>query len=402
MKRTASRRSILKYGAIGLVGSSIAFTASARTDETEDSVPSVHFEAQLTEGDSVVLKNLVTRTASVLFVTTTAFEVVGRERFPGGVEHTSHTIEFTEPLTESGPLHAILIERDGFHITGDTATVTLVDDDPADLTVEDQSTDGSYIKIAHLRTDVDVSVSVVDEDDETIGDSGVTFDAGDEVESFTIPLDEPLSSSQTLRVLLYESNGELIAEEAAHVTIDDDDLVLTVEDQTTDGSSIEIAHLRTDVDASVFVFDEDDETVGGSGVRFDAGDEVESLTVPLDEPLSSSQTVRVSLYESNAGLIAEEVAHITLDDLTVEDQTTDGTSIEIAHLRTHVDASVFVFDENGQEIGGSGVTFDAGDEVESFTVNLDETLSTSQYVSVTLYESNAGPIAEDTAHVAIE
>lgn len=311
---------MLKYGALGLVGSSIAFTASADTDETEDSASSIRFEAQQTEGDSVVLTDLATKTASVLFVTTAAFEVLGREQLSGDVEHESYAIELDELLTESGPLHAILFERDGNRVTGDTANVTLSGDDPAELTVEDQTSDGTSIEIAYLRTDVDASLFVIDENDETIGGSGVTFDAGDEVESLTVPLDEPLSTSQSVRVILFESNAGLIAEETAHITVDEDDeedddelAELAVEDQTTDGSSIEIAHLRTDVDASAFVFDENGQEIGGSGVRFDAGDDVESLTVDLYEPLSTSQTVRVTLYESNAGPIAEDTGHVEIE-----------------------------------------------------------------------------------------
>ncbi|ELZ12218.1 hypothetical protein C479_05403 [Halovivax asiaticus JCM 14624] len=367
----------------------------------------VQLDDQRSSGGSVMIETLRTKKASTLYLLTDEFDVLAEWKLSANVRRGSHSIELRRSLTARQEITALLIERPGTLAAGDVATVSLGDADST-LTVRDQSGTGALVDISQLRTDVDASLFVFDATGRQIGGSGVRFVGGTEIDSLTVPLESPLEGSQSVRVVLYESNGGPIAETTAFLRVEDaGPATLTVEEQTSDGSSIDVSHLWTAVDSSLFVFDESGDVVGGSGVTFDAGDEVTDRSVDLDESLESTQEVTVTLYESNGGPIATETATVEVSDggsasITFDDQTSDGTTVEIASLRTPVDSSLFVFDEADTVIGGSGVTFDAGDEVTDRSVDLDESLDSTQDVTVTLYESNGGPIAEATASVTVE
>lgn len=400
------RRDVLKGGATGVAGLSTLMPGTVGAKHEGPSDSTVRFDDQQSGGGAVTISTVRTRRTSVLFVVTDSFEVLAREILPGRRRRTEYEISLSEPTTATQELDAILIERPGRLVAGDSATVTIGDTATA-LTLVEQSSDGDSVEISHLRTDVDASLFVFDGAGEEIGGEGVRFVAGTELESLTVPLAEPLSGSQSVRVVLYESNGGPVAEAEAFVEVADaGPATLAVEDQASDGTAIDVSYVWSGVDSSLFVFDEDGDTIGGSGVTFDAGQEVSGLTVDLAEPLESDRELTVKLYESNGGPIAERTVSVDVTggsdpSLVVEDQATDGSTVTVASLRTDVDASLFVFDAEGGTIGGSGVTFDAGDEVTSLPVDLEEPLETSQDVTVKLYESNGGPIAEDTATVTV-
>lgn len=83
-------------------------------------------------------------------------------------------------------------------------------------------------------------------------------------------------------------SGAAAAQEDANVSV-------TVPDQESDGTSVIIASLRTDVDAEVIVFESEADRTRYRVLEVDAGTEFTDRTVELDTPIPESQLISVSV-----------------------------------------------------------------------------------------------------------
>jgi len=90
------------------------------------------------------------------------------------------------------------------------------------------------------------------------------------------------------------SGRTLAEEEDANVTID-------VPDQLSDGESIVIESLETDVDGAFQIFRDTDERPVYKRMEIEAGTEFTDRELELDDPIPESQSVRTSLYPIGGG-----------------------------------------------------------------------------------------------------
>jgi len=89
-------------------------------------------------------------------------------------------------------------------------------------------------------------------------------------------------------------------------------------------------------------------------------------------------------------------------EVRFEDQTTDGDTIVIEAVRSDRSSSLLVTTRQGKTVAGKNVRFAAGDTAEDLELPLDGSLEGSQSLLATLFESNGGPIAEDSATVTVK
>ena len=420
-----NRRTVLA-GLGGLAISSIAGCTGTKADELSDSresgaeegegesrkersAPSVAIPDQESDGRSVTVDVRTDGDASLYLVDPDDDRVVG-SRVESLAEQSGDALEISleAPLDEGTTLRADLYRSNGEKLDEDWGFVALRDGSPTPtVTLPDQESDGQSVTVAHARTDVDASLRVVDvADDRTVGSSVELF-AGETLTDFAITFEEPLDESATLRADLYRPNGAKLADDRGFVALGDESSTpsVTFSDQESDGRTIRVGDVRTDADGALLVSDRSGQTIGAETIGPTDGSS-EDISVTLDEPLAESQQVTVELYQSNGGRVARDRGYVTVDlprpSVWLHDQTSDGRSITVARVATDVDASLFVFDRNGDDIGGSGVRFEAGETAENVTVTLDEPIQESQSVRVTLYESNGGPIAEAYGYVSVE
>lgn len=84
-------------------------------------------------------------------------------------------------------------------------------------------------------------------------------------------------------------------------------------DQNTDGTTLSVGRVATDVDAQFRILDSESNSIAGP-FEFDAGTVVADYTVALAPPLTETETVSANLYDSDGQGIAREQAELHVDD----------------------------------------------------------------------------------------
>ena len=87
--------------------------------------------------------------------------------------------------------------------------------------------------------------------------------------------------------------------------------------------------------------------------------------------------------------------------LAVTDQRTTGKLLTIDGLETESETSLVVLDESGEELAGTGITFEAGETLQGYTVEFTEPIETDGDVTVRLVDADHGTVAETSASLVI-
>ncbi|MWV38303.1 CARDB domain-containing protein [Natrialba sp. INN-245] len=247
--------------------------------------------------------------------------VVGVSDYLESGEHEDLEIALDDPLTESGPLVAVVhhdttgdetfqyAETDGeedepYVADGggpvlDAAFVTIEEptEPEATLVVSDQEGDGETLVVDEANASVDYVVTAEYDGERADSDP---FEAGDAVDSLELDLEPPIEENTTVDVSVRAlADDDELANESIEYTIvdappDDPDATLVVSDQEGDGESVVVEEVSADVRFAIVVTDEDGEQRGES-VPFDAGETVENESIGIDPPLEDDETVEVSI-----------------------------------------------------------------------------------------------------------
>ncbi|MFC7073045.1 PKD domain-containing protein [Halovenus rubra] len=94
---------------------------------------------------------------------------------------------------------------------------------------------------------------------------------------------------------------------------EDPEASITFNDQISDGSSVTVGKIETEVEARFIIRDQDSNGIGGQ-VTFDAGTAVEEYEVDLSTELTEAETLSANLYDSSGSNIARDTARITVGD----------------------------------------------------------------------------------------
>lgn len=93
---------------------------------------------------------------------------------------------------------------------------------------------------------------------------------------------------------------------------------ITIHDQDSDGDHVTIAEASTNEDARMGIRSED--TTHARYTDIEAGDTFENLEIELDEPITDSRMVRVSLHGEDGHSIAEDTAYINVGEEETRDR----------------------------------------------------------------------------------
>lgn len=105
---------------------------------------------------------------------------------------------------------------------------------------------------------------------------------------------------------------------------------VTFEDQTSDGRTVVVAEVTTEVDAHLSIFDDDPPPIGGGiHLLFEGGETAEDVTVVLEEPLEETTSLLAQLNDRETGQsIDREEATVTVDDVPERIDGMEPTLIE--------------------------------------------------------------------------
>ena len=101
---------------------------------------------------------------------------------------------------------------------------------------------------------------------------------------------------------------------------------ITFNDQTSDGTSVTIDRLETNVSGAFRVLDGSSSIAGPIG--FESGTTLENYEVELSTPITESKTLSANFYEGGTEGIARDVAEITVDDPPELDSGMEPTLVE--------------------------------------------------------------------------
>lgn len=195
-----------------------------------------------------------------------------------------------------------------------TSTKTTPQDPTGSLVVADQETDGSYVSVAELRTNVEAIIQVYDGNGDFLANPGIRFEPGDTRSDIRIDFQSALSEPTELTVKLFwceESgpntcNGPTIATDTATVSPTDTSTTRTsatspdgsvvFDDQDTDGTYVTVAEVQTNVEAIVQVYDAAGDFRANPGIRFEPGETRSDIRIDLESALSSTQDATVKLF----------------------------------------------------------------------------------------------------------
>jgi len=219
-----------------------------------------------------------------------------------------------------------------------TATETTAEDPSGSLVVADQETDGSYVSIAEVQTNVEAIIQVYDSNGDFLANPGIRFEPGETRSDIRIDFEPALSETTELTVRLFwceESgpntcSGPTIATDDATVSLTQTtttrtataspDGSLVFDDQDTDGTYVTVTEVQTNVEAIVQVYDAAGNFRANPGIRFEPGDTRIDIRIDLESALSNTQAATVKLFwceESgpstcNGPAIAEATATINV------------------------------------------------------------------------------------------
>ncbi|WP_161973186.1 PKD domain-containing protein [Halostella litorea] len=88
---------------------------------------------------------------------------------------------------------------------------------------------------------------------------------------------------------------------------------ITFNDQTSNGISVIVEKIETDVEVRLVLRDQDSNVIGGP-ITFDAGTVVEDYEVKLTPQITETKTLSANLYESGGSNVARKTAEITVSD----------------------------------------------------------------------------------------
>ena len=94
-------------------------------------------------------------------------------------------------------------------------------------------------------------------------------------------------------------SGAITASPVKAAQTTDTDPTVVFDDQESDGSSVVVAEVATDVDTTLHITDEDRNLL--ATYRMEAGDELTDLTVDLNDPITESQDLRAFIVDTSEG-----------------------------------------------------------------------------------------------------
>ncbi|MEY7852073.1 CARDB domain-containing protein [Natrarchaeobius sp. A-rgal3] len=247
--------------------------------------------------------------------------VVGVSDYLEPGEYEDLEIALDDPLTESGPLVAVVhhdttgdetfqyAETDGeedepYVADGggpvlDAAFVTVEEptEPEATLSVSDQEGDGETLVVDEANASVEYVVTAEYDGERVDSDP---FEAGEAADSLELDLEPTLEENATVDVSVRAlADDDELANESIEYTVvdappDDPESTLSVSDQEGDGESVVVEEASADVRFAIVVTDEDGEQRGET-VPFDAGETVENESIGIDPPLEDDETLEVAL-----------------------------------------------------------------------------------------------------------
>lgn len=120
-------------------------------------------------------------------------------------------------------LRTICVGTAGLAVTGTSAGRNQETLPEPSVRFEDQQSDGTTVVVRRAATDVDAFVVIKNADGEFIvwdPSDRIDLAAGETVGDVTVKLEEPLSASQKLTAVLWESNGQPLDQETALISLD--------------------------------------------------------------------------------------------------------------------------------------------------------------------------------------
>lgn len=195
-----------------------------------------------------------------------------------------------------------------------TSTESTVQDPTGSVVLTEQETDGTFVSVAEVETDVEAIIQVYDASGNFLANPGIRFEAGDTRNNVRIDLESPLSETTELTVKLFwceESgpntcNGPSIATDTATLSVTEPSTTQTttasptgsvvLNDQETDGSYVTVSEVQTSAEAIIQVYDANGEFLANPGIRFESGETRTDLKIRIEPSLSNTQEVTVRLF----------------------------------------------------------------------------------------------------------
>ncbi|WP_229122131.1 DUF7282 domain-containing protein [Halapricum desulfuricans] len=440
---------------------------------------SITFEDQTSDGANVTIANASNSETPYYGAVWTVNNETGEpETLLGATQVTENetsnlTVSFEEPIEENQTLvAAVHPDEDGNASTvdpvaeeilaSDTANVTveMVEQPPeASVTFEDQTSDGTSVTIANISNDETPYYGAVWTVNNETGEPETLLGAAqvsdNETSNLTVSFEEPIEENQTLVAAVHpDEDGnastvdpvadEILASDTANVTVEmveqPPEASVTFEDQTSDGTSVTIANISNDETpyyGAVWTVNNEigePETLLGAAQVSD--NETSNLTVSFEEPIEENQTLVAAVHPDEDGnastvdpvadeILASDTANVTVEmveqppeaSVTLEDQTSDGTSVTIAAISNdetpYYGAVWTVNNETGEPetlLGAAQVT---ENETSNLTVDFEEPIEENQTLVAAVHPDEDGnastvdPITEailasDTANVTVE
>ncbi|MFC6955035.1 hypothetical protein [Halorubellus litoreus] len=257
---------------------------------------------------------------------------------------TSETASGTAPESETATSASSVSDSEEEPASGtdegDGASTEGTAEEPnGSVVVPDQETDGSYVSVAKVQTNVEAIIQVYDGNGDFLANPGIRFEPGETRNDVRIDFESTLSASTEVTVRLFwceESgpdtcNGPTIATDTATLSVTGTSATQTtttapsglvvLDDQETDGTYVTVSKVQTNVEAIIQVYDANGDFLANPRIRFEPGETRNDIRIEWESALSNTQEVTVKLFwceESgpntcNGPTIARDTATLTVD-----------------------------------------------------------------------------------------
>ncbi|WP_226010490.1 DUF7282 domain-containing protein [Halomicrobium salinisoli] len=406
-----------------LTNETVAYEVDDGAEDGAQPNASITFEDQnATDGDVLVASATLPEGGFVAIhanSTNGTDDVLGASEYLQAGEQLNVTVPLEEPLDETTALNATVhrdtdgdqafdysasdgeVDAPYENATGapvsDEATVSVEaapEPEPdAVLNVTDQSGNGSVLNVTSANASVGFVVEAEANGSAATSDE---FAPGEGAENLTLDLEPPLENDSDVTVsVLDAANDTELANETVEYDVTEDEVApgpagnLTVEDQAGNGSELVVANASASVD---YVVEAEADGSTATSDQFDAGEGAENLTLALEPPLENDSTVNVSLVDAandtelanesvEYNVTAEEVEPTPTANLTVEDQSGNGSVLNVTNATASVE--YYVAAEYDDETVRSE-NLSAGEAVENLTLALDPPIENDTSVDVSV------------------
>ncbi|WP_226023246.1 DUF7282 domain-containing protein [Halomicrobium salinisoli] len=381
-------------------GAPVSDEATVSVEAAPEPEPDAVLNVTDQSGNGSVL-NVTSANASVGFVVEAEANgsAATSDEFAPGEGAENLTLDLEPPLeNDSDVTVSVLDAANDTELANETVEYDVTEDEVApgpagNLTVEDQAGNGSELVVANASASVDYVVEAEADGSTATSDQ---FDAGEGAENLTLDLEPPLENDSAVNVSLVDAaNDTELANESVEYNVTTEEVEpaptanLTVEDQVGNGSVLNVTSANASVDYVV------EAAANGSVATSDelpAGEGVENLTLALEPALENDSAVTVSVVDAandtdltnesvEYDVTAEEVEPAPTANLTVEDQSGNGSVLNVTNATASVE--YYVAAEYDDETVRSE-NLSAGESAENLTLALDPSIENDTSVDVSV------------------